>query len=185
MLEASKQFSKLKLWWFQGSPHQFFQQRSVTVWVKHLKGNTHEVIVEVFECCNAVADVNTLFQLPVDVIVAIFLNPSVRSLIVCEFFFVFLIAVWTNLVEFVKMVKSRMVFRTFNEMNVAIGPDWTRMPEGLTSTTLPSSTSSRSGMQAMARKLTLKMTSPLVSWMCPSPICQYFSWSSLLSRRMI
>lgn len=175
MLWVSKQFSKSKLWWFQGSPHRSCRQRSVTNRVRKCKANTYKVVVEIFECGDAVADVDTLFQLLIDIIFAVFLNPSVRGLIVAEFFFVFLLALWLRLVEFVEMVKLRLTLRTFNEMNVAIGPDWTRMPEGLTSTTLPSSTSSRSGMQAMARKLTLKMTSPLVSWMCPSPIYQYFS----------
>ena len=52
---------------------------------------------------------------------------------------------------------------TFIEINVLIGPDCTWIPERLTSTTLPSSTSSASGRQAIALKLTWKMTSPLVS----------------------
>ena len=128
---------------------------------------------------------DTLFQFLVDIIFAIFLNPGVCCLIVAEFLFVFLFKKTMQLVEFQEMVKLSLTLRTFREINVAIGPDCTRIPEGLTSTTFPSSTSSRSGIQAMARKLTLKMTSPLVSWMCPSPICQYFSWSSLLSRRII
>lgn len=55
-------------------------------------------------------------------------------------------------------------------MNVLIGPDCTTMPVEVTSSTLPSNTSSFSGRQAMASNCTLKMTSPEVSWMMPSPI---------------
>ena len=74
---------------------------------------------------------------------------------------------------------------TFIEMNALIGPDCTWIPEWLTSMTLASKTSPCSGMQAIALKLTLKMTSPLVSWMNPSPIYQYRSSFYLLSRSMI
>ena len=61
---------------------------------------------------------------------------------------------------------------TFIEMKVWKGPDYTLMPVWFTSIILPSKTSPCSGMQAMALKLTLKMTSPEVSWMTPSPIFQ-------------
>jgi hypothetical protein len=44
------------------------------------------------------------------------------------------------------------------------------MPVEVTSSTLPSKTSSFSGLHAMASNWTLKMTSPEVSWMIPSPI---------------
>ena len=74
---------------------------------------------------------------------------------------------------------------TFIEMNALIGPDCTWIPEWLTSMTLASKTSPCSGMQAIALKLTLKMTSPLVSWINPSPIYQYRSSFYLFSRSMI
>ena len=59
---------------------------------------------------------------------------------------------------------------TFIVMNVLMGPDCTRMPVEVTSSTLPSSTSSFSGLHAIASNCTLKITSPDVSWMMPSPI---------------
>ena len=64
-------------------------------------------------------------------------------------------------VEFCAKLKVSLL--TFIEMNAEIGPLYTVIPVALTSEILPSNTSPCSGMQAIALKLTLKITSPEVS----------------------
>ena len=67
-------------------------------------------------------------------------------------------------------------------MKHLMAPDCTWMPEKVTSYTRPSSTSLTSGVEEIALKATLKITSPLVSWITPSSIFQSRSSSVQLAR---
>ena len=73
---------------------------------------------------------------------------------------------------------------TLREMNVLIGPLCTVMPVPMTSMTRPSSTSSCWGRHAIAMNSTLKMTSPLVSWMTPSSILSLSSLPWLSQKKV-
>ena len=138
------------------------------------RANDAELVIDVLELSDPVAHSHTPFQTLVHNLV--FLHPSDRRGIVHVLRAVFLLSPNNSSVRACSIDAKDLL--TLRGMKVSMGPLWTWMPVETTSMMRPSSTSSRCGMHAMAMNSTLKMTSPLVSWITPSSILRRcsFSW---------
>lgn len=126
---------------------------------------TYKIALSEFRLSYAVSNQNSLFKHLVHEL--IWLDPLIWWLVILIVIFEFLNK---RKFEFVNWELTLIAIK------LLIDPDYTWIPVLVTSITRPSSTSPTSGVHVIALKLTVKMTSPLVSWITPSPIRQSLSF---------